>query len=81
VDVYHEFSHPREMMTAVYQGLRSGGRVVLVEYRGEDPRVPIKERHKMTEKQVRKEMEAVGLEFVENRDMSPWQHFLIFQKP
>jgi precorrin-6B methylase 2 len=81
VDVYHEFSHPREMMTAIFEGLRSGGRVVLVEYRGEDPKVPIKERHKMTEKQVRVEMEAIGLKFVENRDMLPWQHFLVFQKP
>lgn len=80
VDVYHEFSHPREMMTALYQALKPGGRVILLEYRAEDPQVPIKPRHKMSAAQARKEMEAVGLEFVENRDMLPWQHFLVFRK-
>lgn len=81
VDAYHEFSHPREMMESVVEGLRPGGRVVLLEYRGEDPEVPIKPLHKMTVQQVRREMEAVGLEFVEVRDFLPIQHFLVFQKP
>lgn len=81
VDAYHEFSNPREMMTALVQALRPGGRVFLVEYREEDPSVPIKPLHKMSEAQARREMEAVGLEFVENRSMLPQQHFLIFRKP
>lgn len=81
VDAYHEFSEPREMMTALVQALKPGGRVFLVEYRQEDPSVPIKPLHKMSEAQARREMEAVGLEFVENRAMLPQQHFLIFRKP
>ena len=81
VDAYHEFSHPREMMLALVEALRPGGRVFLVEYRGEDPSIPILPLHKMTEAQARLEMEAVGLEFVENRAMLPQQHFLVFRKP
>ena len=81
VDAYHEFSHPREMAQSIVKGLKPGGRMVLLEYRGEDPTVPIKPLHKMTVKQVTREMEAVGLEFVEVRDFLPIQHFLIFQKP
>lgn len=81
VDAYHEFSHPREMMTALVEALRPGGRAFLVEYREEDPSVPILPLHKMSEAQTRLEMEAVGLEFVENRSMLPQQHFLIFRKP
>jgi len=81
VDAYHEFSHPREMMTAIVKALRPGGRVFLVEYRAEDPSIPILPLHKMTEDQARREMESVGLEFVENRAMLPQQHFLIFRKP
>jgi SAM-dependent methyltransferase len=81
VDAYHEFSHPREMATSIVKGLKPGGRFILLEYRGEDPSVPIKPLHKMTVKQVTREMEAVGLEFVEVRDFLPIQHFLIYQKP
>ena len=81
VDAYHEFSHPREVMTAVFEALRPGGRIFLVEYRGEDPSIPILPLHKMTEAQVRLEMAAVGLEFVDNRKMLPSQHFLVFRKP
>jgi ubiquinone/menaquinone biosynthesis C-methylase UbiE len=81
VDAYHEFSHPREMMTAIVRALRPGGRVFLVEYRAEDAKVPILPLHKMTEAQARLEMEVVGLEFVENRAMLPQQHFLVFRKP
>jgi len=81
VDAYHEFSHPREMMESVVEGLKSGGRVVLLEYRGEDPSINIKPLHKMTVQQVRREMEAVGLEFVEVREFLPIQHFLVFKKP
>jgi len=81
VDAYHEFSYPREMMLGIVRALRPGGRVVLVEYREEDPDVPILPLHKMTERQVRLELEAAGLEFVENRDFLPQQHFLVFRKP
>jgi SAM-dependent methyltransferase len=80
VDAYHEFSHPREMMDSIFTALKPGGRVYLVEYRLEDPMVPIKERHKMSEKQARLEMEAVGLEFVENIGVLPQQHILVFRR-
>ena len=80
VDAYHEFSHPREMMESIVTALKPGGRVYLVEYRLEDPSVLIKERHKMSEKQARLEMEAVGLEFVENIGALPQQHILVFSR-
>ncbi len=81
VDAYHEFSHPREMMTAIVAALRPGGRVYLVEYREEDPSVRIKPLHKMSEGQARRELEAAGLRWVENRGVLPQQHILIFEKP
>ena len=81
VDAYHELSHPREMLEAVYAATRPGGRLVLVEYRAEDPDVPIKPLHKMTEAQVRLEVEAAGFEFVENLDVLPQQHLLVFERP
>ncbi len=82
VDVYHEFSYPREMGQAIVRALKPGGRVALVEYRGEDPKVPIKELHKMTEAQARKEMAAVGLQWVSTDSKSlPIQHLMIFAKP
>ena len=81
VDAYHEFSHPWEMMVSIVKGLKPGGRVIQLEYRGEDPTVPIKPLHKMTQRQVIREMEAVGLEHVETRDFLPRQHFMIFRKP
>ncbi len=80
VDVYHELAWPFEMMQGIVRALKPGGRLFLVEYRSEDPAVPIKRLHKMTEAQARKEMEAAGLRFVANRDFLPRQHFLIFQK-
>jgi FkbM family methyltransferase len=80
VDAYHEFSHPQEMMQGIVQGLKSGGRVVLIEYRAEDPRVPIKRLHKMTEAQAIKEMKSVGLDWIETKDFLPQQHFMVFQK-
>lgn len=81
VDAYHEFEWPMEVMTGVYDSLVPGGKLVLIEYRAEDRRVPIKPLHKMTERQARAEMQAIGFEFVENRDILPQQHFLIFEKP
>lgn len=80
VDAYHEFDHPREMMRAVHNALRPGGRVALVEYRAEDPKVHIKRIHKMSLEQARKEVEAAGLEFVESREELPQQHLLIFRR-
>lgn len=82
VDAYHEFDHPREMGQAIRQALRPGtGRLALVEYRAEDANVPIKPIHKMTVEQARKEMAAVGLEFVEVRETLPQQHLLLFRRP
>ena len=81
VDAYHEFDHPYEMMTGIYKALKPGGRVVLVEYKAEDPNVPIKPLHKMSEAQAKKEMAAVGLEHVETVGGLPWQHLMIFRKP
>jgi len=81
VDVYHEFSFPREMMLSVVKALRPGGRVVQIEYRGEDPNVPIKRLHKMTVAQARKEMAAIGLAWKETKDFLPQQHFLVYEKP
>ena len=81
IDAYHEFSHPREMMTGLVEALKPGGRVALIEYRGEDPDVAIKPLHKMTEAQAVREMEAVGLEHVETLDVLPTQHLMIFRKP
>ena len=80
VDAYHEFDHPREMMDGIVKGLKPGGRVVLVEYRAEDPNVMIKPHHKMTIEQAKKEMAAVGLKFVESKEDLPQQHFMVFQK-
>ncbi len=82
VDAYHEFALPREMGAAMAWSLKPGGRLALVEYRGEDPNVPIKALHKMTVAQARKEMEAVGLSFISVDSINlPWQHLMIFEKP
>jgi len=80
VDVYHEFSHPFEMMGAICQSLKRSGRVAFVEFRGEDPAVPIKPLHKMTEAQVRKEMSLQPLEWVETVSVLPRQHIVMFRK-
>lgn len=81
VDAYHEFSFPKEMGAAMAAALKPGGRLVLIEYRGEDPRVPIKPLHKMTEAQAKKELEAAGLVWRETRNFLPQQHFMIFERP
>jgi ubiquinone/menaquinone biosynthesis C-methylase UbiE len=80
VDVYHEFSEPAEMMAAICRSLKPGGRVVFVEYRGEDPTVPIKPLHKMTEAQVKREMTAQPLDYVETVRTLPRQHLIVFRK-
>ena len=81
VDAYHEFSHPWEMLASIRKALRPGGRIILVEYRLEDPDVPIKRLHKMSEAQARKELEAAGFEYVKTERELPWQHVLVFRKP
>jgi ubiquinone/menaquinone biosynthesis C-methylase UbiE len=80
VDVYHEFSHPWEMTTAMVQALKPGGRLVFVEYRLEDPDVPIKLVHKMSQKQVLKEMAPHPLRWMGTLDVLPRQHIIVFQK-
>lgn len=81
VDAYHEFSHPREMLASLRHALKPGGRIFLLEFRAEDPKVPIKALHKMTEAQARLELESAGFKFVSNLRPLPWQHFMIFQRP
>ncbi|HEX7860031.1 MAG TPA: DUF6807 family protein [Verrucomicrobiae bacterium] len=81
VDVYHEFSHPYEMMKSIVTALKPGGRVAFVEYRAEDPEVPIKRVHKMTEQQVQREAEAAGLVWEKTVGDLPRQHLIIVRKP
>lgn len=83
VDVYHEFDFPFEMLNEIVKSLKPGGRVAFVEYRKEDPRVPIKLVHKMSEAQVKKEalLPEHGLEYVETFGELPRQHVIIFRKP
>lgn len=80
VDAYHELEYPLEVMQGIVKALKPGGRVVLVEYRGENPFIMIKRLHKMTQKQVRKEMQAVGLVWRETKNLLPQQHVMIFEK-
>jgi SAM-dependent methyltransferase len=80
VDVYHEFSHPWEMTVAMLRALKPDGRLVFVEFRMEDPKVPIKLVHKMTEKQVLKEMAPHPVRWVETLKDLPWQHVIVFRK-
>ncbi len=80
VDVYHEFDHPYEMTRAMVRALKPHGRLVLVEYRGEDPSVPIKPLHKMTQAQVRKEMALFPLKPEKTIEVLPRQHIFVFRK-
>ncbi len=80
VDVYHEFSEPQKMLRGIRESLKPGGRLVLIEYRGEDPTVPIRPEHKMTLKQVRAELEPEGFGFVESLEILPRQHILVFRR-
>lgn len=80
VDVYHEFSHPEQMLRAIRKSLKPMGRLALVEFRGEDPQVPIKPLHKMTKQQILKELPANGLRLVEQFDKLPWQHLMFFER-
>ena len=81
VDVYHEFDFPYEMIRSMIAGLKKGGRIVFVEYRKEDPKVPIKEVHKMSEEQVKKEMSVhPELAYAETLPTLPRQHIIVFKK-
>ena len=80
VDVYHEFSHPEQMLAAIRKSLKPTGRVALVEFRAEDPDVPIKPLHKMSKEQIMKEFPPNGFKLVEEFDKLPWQHLMFFQR-
>jgi len=81
VDVYHELEYPYEMLTAIVRALKPGGRLVFVEFRGDDPVVPIKPLHTMTEAQVRKEASVHALQWVKTARDLPWQNVVVFRKP
>ncbi|HYG75072.1 MAG TPA: methyltransferase domain-containing protein [Planctomycetota bacterium] len=80
VDVYHELSHPEHILAAVRKSLKPDGRMVLVEFRMEDPKVPIKLLHKMSKAQIMKEIPPNGFKLVEEYDELPWQHVMFFQR-
>jgi ubiquinone/menaquinone biosynthesis C-methylase UbiE len=80
VDVYHEFSHPQQMLAGIRKGLKPNGVIALLEYREEDRTVPIKPEHKMTKKQILKEYKANGFRLAKQYDGLPWQHLMFFEK-
>jgi len=80
VDVYHELAFPHEVLASVIRALKPGGRVVFVEYRAEDPRVPIKALHKMSEAQVNREAQVHPLVWERTVNTLPWQHMIVFRK-
>jgi ubiquinone/menaquinone biosynthesis C-methylase UbiE len=80
VDVYHEFSYPEQMLEAIHRALRPDGLIVLVEFRAEDDKVPIKPEHKMSLAQIEKEMTANKFRFVKSFDKLPWQHMVFYGK-
>ncbi|HLW66730.1 MAG TPA: methyltransferase domain-containing protein [Gemmataceae bacterium] len=81
IDVYHEFDFPYEMTQAMIKSLKPGGRMVFVEFRMEDEKVPIKLVHKMSEQQVLKEMSPFPqMKHARTSDVMPWQHIIIFEK-
>lgn len=80
VDVYHELAFPYEVMASVLKALKPGGRVVFVEYKAEDPRVPIKPLHKMSEAQIKREASVFELDWERTHSTLPWQHVVVFRK-
>lgn len=80
VDVYHELSYPYEVLESLVASLKPDGRIVFVEYRAEDPRVPIKALHKMSEFQIRREAQVHALTWERTVDVLPWQHMVVFRK-
>jgi hypothetical protein len=81
VDVYHELEFPREFLETLVLSVKPGGSVVFVEYRADDPKVPIKRLHTMSVAQVKKEASDVGLIFEKVISDLPWQDVIIFRKP
>lgn len=81
VDAYHEFAYPQEIMNSLYTALKPGGKVVLVEYRQENPMIMIKPLHKMSQKQVKKELKIANFRWQKTQEFLPEQHFMVFQKP
>jgi precorrin-6B methylase 2 len=80
VDVYHELSHPYEIMASIMKALKPGGRIVFVEYKAEDPAVPIKPLHKMSEAQIKREAAVFTLDWERTVSTLPWQHVVVFRK-
>jgi ubiquinone/menaquinone biosynthesis C-methylase UbiE len=80
VDVYHEFSEPQKMLQRIRESLKPDGRLVLLEFRAEDPNVPILREHKMSKAQVKQEVEHEGFKQSRVYDDLPWQHLFIFTK-
>src|SRR6185436_14238326 len=81
VDVYHELSQPQLMLRHIKASLRPGGRLVLVEYRKEDPNIPIRPEHKMSVAEAKLEVEAEGFKLTQTNEDLPRQHVLIFTRP
>ena len=80
VDVYHELAYPYEVMASLLKALKPGGRLVFVEYKAEDPLVPIKQLHKMSEVQIKREAAVFALEWERTVRTLPWQHVVVFRK-
>jgi ubiquinone/menaquinone biosynthesis C-methylase UbiE len=80
VDVYHELLYPHEMLQSIRKSLKPQGKLLLIEYRAEDPKVEIRELHKMSIKQVNKELTANGFHLVQDGEFLPIQHFLLYEK-
>jgi ubiquinone/menaquinone biosynthesis C-methylase UbiE len=80
VDVYHELLYPKEFLQSIKRTLKPAGKLLLLEYKEEDPSIAIKKEHKMSVAQVRKELKANGFHLVQNGQFLPLQHFLVFQK-
>jgi ubiquinone/menaquinone biosynthesis C-methylase UbiE len=80
VDVYHELLYPQEMLKAIKRSLKSNGKLLLIEYRGEDPKLRIKKLHKMTVQQIEKELGSNGFRLAQNGQFMNIQHFLVFEK-
>jgi ubiquinone/menaquinone biosynthesis C-methylase UbiE len=80
VDVYHEFSRPQRMLDQIRESLKPDGRLVLLEFRKEDPSVPIRPEHKMSVAEVKAEVSPEGYQFEKVVDTLPWQHIIFFRK-
>jgi len=80
VDVYHELAYPYEVLASIVRALKPGGRLVFVEYRAEDPKLPIKALHKMSEAQVRREAAVHPLVWERSIETLPWQHVIVFRR-